>query len=201
MIYTALDVALVAMLAVVTVYAGVLHRELRRFRGANAEYVAVLAQTSRAVESVEGAVRGIQDDAGSVLVALGEQIDRANVLLVALKDEHRARPAETAPEPKAAPEAKIAAARPAPAKAAPARAAAKTPAATPAPAPTQAPPAPAAMPNVDAWAPAKAAFAALVRDVETAETARYPEPTAAPVRATKAHQWPTVRLASGANAA
>ncbi|KAA2234696.1 hypothetical protein [Salinarimonas soli] len=184
MIYTALDVGLVAMLALVTVYAAVLHRELRRFRGANAEYIAVLAQTSRAVESVEGAVRGIQDDAGSVLVALGEQIDRANMLLGALKDEHRARAAAPAPEartdtrsaprPEPKPEVKAAA-----------RVAAALPKAAPLPEPAPAR-------KVTAWTPERAAPAA----------AREPEPApAAPVRAAKAHQWPTVRLASGATPA
>jgi len=157
MIYTALDVALVAMLAVVTVYAGVLHRELRRFRSASRDYAGALAQTAKAVENVEGAVRGIQEEAGAVLVALGEQIDRAGRALDALKAEaaSQALAAAAARQAISLQERAAEPIRPAPARLR-----------EPAPAP------------------------------------RAPEPQAPPaVRAPKAHQWPTVRLAAQANPA
>ncbi len=215
MIYTALDVALGVMLVVVTVYAIVLHRELRCFRGANAEYVAVLAQTNRAVEGVETAMKGIHDEAGGALIALGEQIDRAHLAIEALKEERRARMPELAP---------VAAPVVAPAPVLPTLAPAEPAAAAPAPVVEAAPDAPKtksalAAERLLAKAAKIRAEAAAVRVAEEpAPRARElepervvempratpfvprvaalvePEPEAAPVLAHKPHQWPTVRL-------
>jgi hypothetical protein len=186
----AFDAVLAVMLLVATIYAATLHRELRRFRASNAEYATALQRTSQALESVQGAVRGVQDEAGAALAALGERIDEAHRVIAALKEE-RARPA---PVPAAAPAPALVAATTAPetpkgkaARAAErllARAAQKP---DPQPEPKPEPRMPEAMPVLPRVAmPVEAAPEAEVE---------------APVRVTRAHQWPTVRLASRAGTA
>jgi hypothetical protein len=109
-----LDLALIAALLATAAYAVGLRREFRRFRAANAEYAAVLAQTGRAVEGVERAVDSVQTEGARVLVALGERIEEAKGVVARLEAVRAAAPVPSTPQT-------------------PSRAAADAPAETPAP--------------------------------------------------------------------
>ncbi|WP_029031689.1 hypothetical protein [Salinarimonas rosea] len=90
---TLLDLVLVAALLATVAYAIGLRREFRRFRGYNADYAAILAQTGRAVEGVERAVESVQTEGASVLAALGERIEEARGVMERLEAARDAAPA------------------------------------------------------------------------------------------------------------
>ncbi|MGJ3264104.1 MAG: hypothetical protein ACFE0R_12800 [Salinarimonas sp.] len=91
-----IDLALVAALLATIAYAIGLRREFRRFRGYNADYAAILAQTGRAVEGVERAVESVQTEGADVLAALGARIDEARVVMERLETARVAAPAPVA---------------------------------------------------------------------------------------------------------
>ncbi|WP_372425390.1 hypothetical protein [Salinarimonas chemoclinalis] len=99
---TLLDLVLVAALLATVAYAIGLRREFRRFRGYNADYAAILAQTGRAVEGVERAVESVQTEGASVLAALGERIEEARGVMERLEAARDAAPT-AARAPAAAP--------------------------------------------------------------------------------------------------
>ncbi|MGP9821866.1 hypothetical protein ACTZWW_17755 [Salinarimonas sp. NSM] len=95
---TLLDLVLVAALLATVAYAIGLRREFRRFRGYNADYAAILAQTGRAVEGVERAVESVQTEGATVLAALGERIEEARGVMERLEAAREAAPV-SAPAP------------------------------------------------------------------------------------------------------
>ena len=86
MLYTAIDVTLIAALAATSIFSIAMYRELRRFKALSGDFATILRETSRAVEGVERAVAGVQEDGAGTLIALGERIDAARQTLASLRN-------------------------------------------------------------------------------------------------------------------
>ncbi|GGK31099.1 hypothetical protein [Salinarimonas ramus] len=128
-----LDVVLIVALLATAAYAIGLRREFKRFRGYNAEYAEILAQTGRAMEGVERAVESVQTEGASVLAALGERIEEARSVMERLEAARQAPAVESPRRARAARLATGAAEAIAEAAAAAPAFAAAAPAETPAP--------------------------------------------------------------------
>lgn len=85
MLYTVINVALIAALAATSIFSLVMYREFRRFRAYSGEYAAALQDTARAMDGVERAVAHVHGDGAETLIALGERIDAANKTLSSLR--------------------------------------------------------------------------------------------------------------------
>jgi hypothetical protein len=84
------DVVLIAALAATALRVGAMHRELRRLRGYQTQYVQVFGETSRAADSIGDALRQIGGDGQGTLVRLESAIARAGELAGRLEAMARA---------------------------------------------------------------------------------------------------------------
>ena len=84
------DAVLLLALVLTAIRVGTMHRELRRLRGYQAEYVEVFNQTTRAVDSIDSTVRHIGREGRDVLERLETAIAKARALSKRLEDMARA---------------------------------------------------------------------------------------------------------------
>jgi hypothetical protein len=75
-----IDVVLLVALVLTSLRVGTMHRELRRLRGYQMQYVQVFGETSRAADNIGVAVRQIGGEGREVLQRLETAIDRAGAL-------------------------------------------------------------------------------------------------------------------------
>ncbi len=89
------DVVLLVALALTSLRVTVMHRELRRLRSYQTQYVQVFGETSRAADNIGAAVREIGGEGRTVLARLEAAIERAGA--VSKRLEAMARAAEPRP--------------------------------------------------------------------------------------------------------
>jgi hypothetical protein len=86
MITYAVDVVLLAALVLTSLRVGAMHRELRRLRSYQTQYVQVFGETSRAADAIGGALRAIGTEGRTVLERLEAAIGRGAALSRRLED-------------------------------------------------------------------------------------------------------------------
>ncbi len=84
------DAVLLLALVLTSIRVATMHRELRRLRGYQAEYVEVFNQTTRAVDNIDSAVRHIGREGRDVLERLEAAMAKARALSKRLEDMARA---------------------------------------------------------------------------------------------------------------
>ncbi len=90
MISYLVDVVLLAALVFTSLRVGAMHRELRKLRGYQTQYVEVFGETSRAADNIGVAMREIGGEGKEVLRRLEAAIDRAGALARRLEGMARA---------------------------------------------------------------------------------------------------------------